>query len=60
VTDTSSGTFPSRLPGQTSFETIHSGETKVLEMITKGRPLIEVRNALTGFIESQAEGLIVL
>jgi hypothetical protein len=38
-------------------ESVHSGETTILEMIARGRPLIEVLHALTAFIESQADGI---
>lgn len=41
---------------QGSGESLYSGETKILEMIARGRPLIEVLDALTAFIQSQAEG----
>ena len=45
------------LPKQTSSESVHTGETKILEMIARGRPLTEVLDALTRFIDSQAEGI---
>ena len=57
MTDTSSGRLPSRLPGQPSSRPSILVRLRFEEMITTGRPLIEVLNALSGFIESQAEGI---
>jgi PAS domain S-box-containing protein len=38
-------------------QTDRDGETRILELIATGRPLADVLDALTRFIESQAEGI---
>jgi PAS domain S-box-containing protein len=46
-----------RFPEQAVIENLHTGETKILEMIAKGSPLTEVLDALTRLIEYQADGI---
>jgi PAS domain S-box-containing protein len=42
---------------QAAVERLHAGETKILEMIARGKLLPEVLDALARFIESQADGI---
>ena len=42
---------------QAVIENLHAGETRVLEMIARGNSLPEVLDALTRFIETQADGI---
>ena len=44
------------LPEQSVSEGLHAGETRILEMIARGDSLPKVLDALTRFIESQADG----
>jgi PAS domain S-box-containing protein len=42
---------------QAAIEGLHAGENKILEMVARDKPLREVLDALTRFIESQAAGI---
>jgi len=42
---------------QAVIEGLHTGETKIPEMIARGTSLPEVLDALTRFIETQADGI---
>jgi PAS domain S-box-containing protein len=50
-------TLPQGSADSAVTESLHAGETKILEMIAKGSPLTEVLDTLTRFIESQTNGI---
>lgn len=48
---------PRPVTDQAVVKDLHAGERKILEMIARGKSLLDVLDALTRFIESQANGI---